>query len=348
MSFKRFDAEDVVVSAESISTPVWSGNQTTLTGFFTSSTQTGGASGDYYYNIYQTSASLDEARVQFSLAYGHKKGSGSLYFNPTVPGKTASSTVYGQYRSLILGDEDSDFVFGGESSEHFYALSINRARFKEKLLPGTLTLTLAHSASNGQTYVKTLTDNSKVASTVTFTDAGRVYELVSGSLGTVNSSVNSNGYTDGFGSYGKLLPDIGVVLLNAKALNAPPTKGGVRLEANETANAVTYSGSKNNIQQGFDLFARGSSFRIQSEETIASNFVFVRARNSEFNYSSNPSLITGSGELRHDVMINSPQSYITSVGLYNDNNDLLAVAKLSRPLLKDFTKEALVRVKLDY
>ena len=47
-------------------------------------------------------------------------------------------------------------------------------------------------------------------------------------------------------------------------------------------------------------------------------------------------------------MIDSPQAYITSVGLYNDNNDLLGIAKLSRPLLKDFTKESLIRVKLDY
>lgn len=47
-------------------------------------------------------------------------------------------------------------------------------------------------------------------------------------------------------------------------------------------------------------------------------------------------------------MINTPQAFVTSVGLYNDNNDLLAVAKLSRPLLKDFTKESLIRIKLDY
>ena len=62
----------------------------------------------------------------------------------------------------------------------------------------------------------------------------------------------------------------------------------------------------------------------------------------------NPSNISGSGELRWNVMVNTPQTYITTVGLYNDNNDLLGVAKLSRPLLKDFTKEALVRIKLDY
>ena len=81
---------------------------------------------------------------------------------------------------------------------------------------------------------------------------------------------------------------------------------------------------------------------------LNSTVYFCRANSNEFNYSSNPSNTSGSGELRHDVMINSPQSYITTVGLYNDNNDLLATAKLSKPLLKDFTKEALVRIKLDY
>ena len=348
MSFKRFDAEDVVVSAESISTPVWSGNTTTLTTFFTSSTQVGGATGDYYYNIYQTSASLDAARVQFSLAYGNKDGKAAINYNPNVSGKSPSSTIYGQYRSLILGDEESDFIFGGVASDSFYAISIDRARYKEKLLPGTFTLKLAHSSSNGNTYVKTLTDNSKVASTVTFTDAGRVYELVSGSLGTVNTSLTNNGYTIANGSYGKLLPDVGVILLNINALNSAPVSGGLRLNEFQGADSATFSGSATNLSRGFDMITRGGSFRIQSEETVSSNFVFVRARNSEFNYSSNPSLITGSGELRHDVMINSPQSYITAVGLYNDNNDLLAVAKLSRPLLKDFTKEALVRVKRDY
>jgi hypothetical protein len=47
-------------------------------------------------------------------------------------------------------------------------------------------------------------------------------------------------------------------------------------------------------------------------------------------------------------LINNPQTFITTVGLYNDQNELLAVAKLSRPLVKDFTKEALIKVKLDY
>ena len=340
MSYKRFDQEDVVVSAESVTAPVWSNDVATLTSFFTSSTQIGGTSADYYYDVYQTASVLDTARVQFSIAYADKKGSGSLYYNANVPGKSPSSTIYGQYRNLVLGTEEEDFTFGSVTSEYFYAITIDRARYKEKLLPGTLALKLHVSSSGAEI---TLTDNSQIVTTTTFTDAGRVYDLVSGSLGNVYTSLESNGYTSNSGSYGKLLPDIGILLLNGKALDVPAISGGLALSTNRNANTAGANAGKL-----YDLLTVSGSFRIQSEETITSNFVFVRARNSEFNYSTNPSLITGSGELRHNVMIDSPQSYITAVGLYNDNNDLLAVAKLSRPLLKDFSKESLVRIKLDY
>ena len=90
-------------------------------------------------------------------------------------------------------------------------------------------------------------------------------------------------------------------------------------------------------------------FTLNSQENISSDFIFVRPRSSQFNYSQNPSFISGStGEVLYSSFINNPQVYITTVGLYNDASELVAVAKLSRPLLKDFTKEALVRVKLDF
>ena len=343
MSYKQFDPQDIVISAESVTAPVWTGDQVTLTSFFTSSTQTGGTSGDYFYDVFQTGSTLTGARVQFSLAYADKKGSGSLLFNDNVPGKSPSSTVYGQYRSLVLGDEDTDFTFGNTTSEHFYVINVDRANYKEKLLPGSTNIVLGLSGSSARL---NLTDNSRISTTVSFTDAGRVYELISGSLGVkASSALNDNGYTNGSGSYGKFLPDVGIILLNGKALDGNIEDGGLELGTNRGANTLG-----ENINKVYNIIKGNSDngFRIQSEETITSNFVFVRARNGEFNYSTNPSNITGSGELRHDVMINTPQSYITTVGLYNDNNDLLAVAKLSRPLIKDFNKEALIRIKLDY
>lgn len=340
MSFKRFEQEDIVVSAESIAGPVWSNNVVQLAEFYTSSTQVNGTTGKYYTQVYQTASSDDTAAVQFSVAYGHKEGSGSLYYNAAVAGKSATSTIYGQYRNLVLGDEEAEFTFGGVTSKHFYAISIDRARFKEKLLPGSIELKI--SGSGG---ILSLTDDSQIVSTTTFVDAGRVFELVSGSLGTVYSGSAAN-YLNlaGSGSYGKVLPDIGVILLNADILDAStPALGGINLGTLENANT-----NDQNPNKFFESIKLGAGFKVNSEETISSNFVFVRARNAEFNYSTNPSMITGSGELRHTSMIDTPQAYVGAVGLYNDNNDLLAVAKLSKPLLKDFTKEALIRIKLDY
>jgi hypothetical protein len=329
MSFKRLDPQDFVVSADSITSTLWSDSQPTLTTFFTSSDQKAGSSGDYYLSIYQTSAT---SSVQFDIAYGNKQGSGSIAYNSGVVGKSPTSTIYGQYRTMVLGDENTDFTFGDFTSTDFIAVPIERARYKEGLFPGSLNLTL----TNGSNTLH-ITDNSKDVSSITFVDSGRKFELVSGSNGAAYSGT---GYSDS-GSYGWMLPDIGVLLLNPSAVSHS-------IGLDFTSSWVNTSNGEVNTNT-FDVISDGTSFQLNSQETITSDFVFVRARNAEFNYSENPSYISGStGEVVHDEFINSPQSYITTVGMYNDNNDLLAVAKLSKPLLKDFTKETLVRVKLDF
>jgi len=332
MSFKRFDQEDIVVSADSITAPAWTGNKTSLTTFFTSSNEISTNAGYYYYNVYNEDAATASSTIQFSIAYGNRLGSGSLLFDSAITDRSYSSTVYGQFRTLVNGDEDTDFTFVSSSTtltpNSVYFISIERARFKEKILPGSLTLKLGDSNN------LSLTDNSLSASVDTFVDAGRVYSIKPGAAGIItNSNVE----------YGKLYPDIGLIALNGDLLAADGYIGALNTNSNSNS-------SPNNLEVFYDALQGHASpgFTLRSEETLTSNYVFVRARNSEFNYSTNPSNITGSGELLHDIMIDSPQAYITSVGLYNDNNDLLGVAKLSTPLLKDFTKEALIRIKLDY
>ena len=333
MSYKRLDPEDIVISDESVTSPTWTGDIVTLSSFYTSSTQAASTSGDYYLDVYQTTPATDGAAVQFSLAYGDKVGSGSVDLTSGVSGKSPSAITYGQYKALILSDKSagSQFTFGSVESPYFYAINFERSRFKEKLLPGTFELTLNTTAG---TIV--LKDNSTSVTTDTFTDAGRVYTVVSSS-GADPSCVNDSG------SYGSFYPDVGIILLNGQVLDASFGDGGLALGTSRTSNTDT-SGS----QLIFDAISDGASFKLNSEETLSSNFVFVRARNSEFNYSVNPSILTGSGDLKYDVLVDTPRTYITAVGLYNDTNDLLAVAKLSRPLLKNFTKEALIRVKLNY
>ena len=99
----------------------------------------------------------------------------------------------------------------------------------------------------------------------------------------------------------------------------------------------------------FQSMVRGADFQARSAEVISSTHYFLRLSNKEFNYSNNPSFATGSnGQLSLPDFENDPRVYVTTVGLYNDSNELLAVAKLSRPLEKSFSKEALLRVRLDF
>lgn len=337
MSFKRLDPEDFLVSADSITAGAWTNNASTRTTFFKSATQEASNSGKYYISVYNSDVGTD---VQFNVAYGDSAGSGSLPFNANILGKSPTAAVYGQFQNIVLGDENSDFIFGDFTSSRFYALTIDRSKFKGSLLPGTMTLTLSGSGIDA----RVLTDNSKNVTTTIFNEAGRVFQLVSGSAGTVHTTVNANGYTTNSGSYGFFLPDIGTILLNPYALDGGVADGGIALA---TSNVIDSKAV--NTNKLFTSISGGASFLLNSQENLSSDFIFVRARNSEFNYSSNPSFISGStGAVLYDNFINSPQTFVSTIGLYNDENELLATAKLSKPLKKDFTKEALIRVKLDF
>ena len=350
MSFKRLDPEDFIFSAESITAPAWSTNSPILTTFFTSPTQEADITGKYYIAVYQSDIDDANSEVQFDIAFGDKNGKGGAHFTTGIS-SSATSTIYGQFQNLILGDENKDFVFSNVNQSSFYALSIDRNRFKEKLLPGTFNLQL--QSSDGNTIIN-LTDNSKDVTSLSFNEAGRVFQIVSGSNGQAISTANSaaGAVSAGMtisGSYGLFMPDIGTIILNSRALDLAPTADGVNGGGISLGTLYDENTNNENPKKLFNVIKDGASFQLNSEETITSDFVFIRARNAEFNYSENPSFISGSqGVVIYEDFINNPQTYLTTVGLYNDTNDLLAVAKLSKPLKKDFTKEALVRVKLDF
>jgi hypothetical protein len=341
MSFKRLTPSDFLVSADSITSPCWTNNIYDLSSFFTSSAQAASSQGDYVLAVYQTSSVLDEAAIQFYIGYANAAGSGSTPYDSTIPQYSPSSTIYGQWRNLILEDENASFLFGNVTQSQFYAIAVERANYKQSLLPGSLNLTL----TSGSNIIK-LTDNSGMISVVPYINGTRVYQLISGSNGTAYTGLQANGYTAASGSYGWFVPDMGAILINSIALEQSAANGGLGMT---TLNDGASVANGLNNQSLFNIIETGDSFELNSQENVTSDFVFVRPQNAEFNYTTNPSFISGStGEVIYSTFINNPQTYITTVGLYNDANELLAVAKLSRPLVKDFTKEALIRVKLDF
>ena len=341
MSFKRLTPSDFLVSADSITSPCWTNNVYDLSSFFTSSAQEASSQGDYVLAVYQTSSVLDEAAIQFYIGYANAAGSGSTPYDSTIPQYSPSSTIYGQWRNLILEDENASFLFGSVTQSQFYAIAVERANYKQSLLPGSLNLKLT-SGSNSVF----LTDNSNMISVVPYINGTRVYQLISGSNGTAYTGLQANGYTSASGSYGWFVPDMGAILINSIALEQPAANGGLAMTTLNDGASVT-NGLNN--QSLFNIIKTGDSFELNSQENVTSDYVFIRPQNAEFNYTTNPSFISGStGEVIYSTFINNPQTYITTVGMYNDANELLAVAKLSRPLVKDFTKEALIRVKLDF
>lgn len=323
---------------EIITAPLWSNAQAALYEIYTSSAQTP-AQQRYYYDIFNSQSNLQGAESQFSIAYGDIMGSGSatgsggtnLYDYPT-------KAVYTQYRQLLLPPGQTLFQFeNDETSEYIYVLNVNRARYKDKMDTNSWQLSFSGSGANKITLI----DDSGVSTTEYAQQGGRVYNIRSGSI--------SNGiYTADTTPWGLFYPDNGVIILNGKALDASASFGTKR-------SPVTASGEDN----AFILFtaisgamaANTSSYAFQgrTSEVVSSTYYFVRLFNGEFNYSNNPSFYSGStAKVKYDSMILNPQTYLTSIGLYDDNQQLLAVAKLSKPVRKSFDRELVIKVKLDY
>ena len=337
-AFKLFDAtNDVVKNIKStISSGIWSGGSGTLAAYYTQSAQSSSL-GDYYYDIYKTSPLTDsEAEVQFSITYGHLEGSGSLGTVGAATGNRATAAIHAQLVNLLLGPNVDRFTYAGDtSSKEFYAISLKRARMREKVDPGNWELWL----DGGANLVK-LIDDSKATTNPSSGVGGRVFNVVSGSIQTGTAVTKTAAASQAGGGIGLFYPDVGLIVLNADQMDS--------LVADITT--VTTSDTVGaNVPRFFNSIVQGAKFQARREERLSSTHFFCRAGNKEFNFSNNPTFFTASdGTFTQPTFFKDPKTYITTIGLYNDSNELLAVAKLSQPVLKSYSREALIKVKLDF
>ena len=329
---------DIVNDTQKVVTSTWSNNTNNSATAHTASSQANftspTSSGAFYINVHNEATSSTSSEVQYSIGFGHSKGSGSKDFTNDVGayGNSATRCVYNQYRQLIYGDEGSNFKFNDFTPDDIYVINVNRARFKHNLKPGTLNLNI----KNGSTTLHLTDDSITKTGSAVITNAGRQFNIVSGSTGVMSGS--SLTQVAGSGSYGLFYPDSGFAILNARAIQ----------QYTGITPTVSANATPDGAQKLFTAISGAGSFILDSEEKVSSQYYFTRIKNNEFNYTTNPSFIDSTGNVNFTSMINNPKTYITTVGLYNNMGDLVAVAKLSQPVSKDFTKEALIRVKLDY
>jgi len=303
------------------------------------------------------------ASKEYAISYGHRDGSGSEDFTNDIGsyGYSATKWNYHHYQQIVFGDETQEFTFNGYTPKAIWVINIERRNYKQNLKPGTLNLFLGSSEAGGD-FVQ-LTDNSVTTTgSAKMTMCGRQYDIVSGSSGEAyfdNVAIPNGGHASNLsfgigdeasGSYGLFYPDAGFIVLNADACQQSTQLKGLGNPLNKTN--MVHNESSN--AKGFNLdklqlaIQYGNNFILDSEEKVTSQYYFTRVKNSEFNYTTNPSFIDEQGNLRFQSMADQPTVFITTVGLYSNSGDLLAVAKLSKPLPKDFTKESLIKVKIDY
>jgi len=359
--FQRFDSDDIIPNQqETVTRALWSGNVGNLTSFFTSSAQTS-TQKRYYYEIFNSASGDCGSEAQFSVAWGHKQGSGSADEGGQI-NDTPSRAIYGQYKQLLLDPGTERFTINGTTTDSIYVVNINRARMRESIDEGNIELNLqrlsgsqwlagggaqnAWTGSNVRLFpsqaVLRLIDDSDVAS-ATITSAGEVYNIVSGTIedGIYNSAAPHY--------YGLLYKRHGTIVLDGNLLD-------------KSCSFLTVTGSEIPGDNAFKLHMAISGaalytdtsgdrlgFQGRSSEKVKSTHYFVRVKNQDYNFSNNPTFVTGSeGDLAEPTMIGDPTVYVTSVGLFNDAKELLAVAKTSKPLKKKFNSEMLLKIRLDF
>ena len=351
-TYTKFDpANDVVANQiETVTAGMWSDNLASLTTYFTASTQTT-TQRRYYVDVYQDTPTADGAAVQFALAFGHALGSGSD--SQGQLNDSPSKAVYSQYRQLLLSPTDTRFTTAGSgSTDYIYVVNFKRNRMKERLDAGNFEIPLVAISSRATNAtgsvvtgsgIITLIDDSSISSAAVG-DSGKIYNIVSGS---VNSGVFNPAAPT---YYGLAYPDYGTLILDGKMLDQKlgfATNTGSSSEGNN--HFVLYHSISGSALFTDPTTSDPYGFIARNSEKITSTHYFVRIKNAEYNFSNNPSYVTGSvGQVAQSTFIGDPKTYITTVGLYNDSQELLAVAKLSKPLLKSFQREALIRVKLDF
>lgn len=377
-TFVPFNTEEdiVVANQTTVTTGLWSGDTGSLTSFFSSSTQIS-SSGEYYFDIYNKAVTDSTSEVQFAVAYGHANGAGTPTLTQDDLANLSTKATYLQYKNILLDPSDDLFTFGDYSTDHIYVINIARSRLREQLDPGNWLLTL--SGSSGRfTFIddsgQTLSAKSATAK------SGRVFNVVSGSLTGVSGSTVAASQSAQNKGFGLVYPDLGVIVLNPDAivptvgfLSASVTGSGSGTGCGDTEDfyystavgsagkpfapfTASITGSATGTprpQYNHDGLVRsivlGGDFQARSAETISSTHYFVRLRNKDFNYSNNPTFYNNTnGQILNDDFVQDPHVYATTIGLYNSSKELLAVAKMSRPLEKTFDKEALVRVRLDF
>lgn len=293
-----------------------------------------------FQSVYDYPYLSSSANHIFDITIGYDEGS-SLSGSAGVTQESKKINMYNQFSQVLLGytgstndvrkfELDLALDGSGEMPESLF-LNFSRLITKDQIKKGTVSIVLgtgAWATPFGAT--STLTDASASATGGTANTLGGDYGLLYNSSNLVR---------------GVVFYQAGIVALSTASFDG--ITDFYSASAGTSSIAQTFVSSS--ITASCDaLRHRLQNITFNNTTEINSSIYFCRVPHNKYNHSSNPTYLTSSTIRVKSVETDIPVAYITTIGLYDSNNDLLAVAKLSEPLRKDPTNELTLRVRLDY
>jgi hypothetical protein len=355
---------DKISQTEKVTSPYFSTGDTTLSNEDIITSSVADANEDYFFGISKTGTATTE---EFNVAFGSTNGVGAL---TETGSKSETEAIYKQFASLLLAPTEvtGGFFISRNNSlaavpvnanasgkdEEIYVMTARRSNMKDRINKGTWTVTFSGSAmseAGGLSGSKLeLTDDSANDSP-TATPVGDRYNIISGTAGTISGSGASDR------TYGFFYPDMGMLVFSATELSASIPGSGSKVNTAAAFDDPSFFGfgfpsEKQDLNTGLRLvncLRNSGSISFRDEEDQISAQYFCRVRSGQMNFSNNPTFVSGSlNELRQTTMKGNPNTFISSVQLYNNAGEMVAVGNLSTPLKKNFSSEATIKVKLTY
>lgn len=362
-TFKRLNSEDITV----VRTPIY--EAIPITGTLVSSSVYGATniksfSHGMFQSVYDYPFASSSANQLFDITAGR-----TAYASSSIQ-QSQKRNVYNQMAQILVGYDatgsidkfaakDVSAVSSNDDYENLIYLSFSRLLVKDEIKRGTFSMTLGVADDFAAPFGSTLVVSDANALTTYYNDSP------TGDYGILK--VTSGGTNSNFTEAGFIYYQAGVVALSpyvfAGSGSASESANFGSNQKGQISSAIQMSGTNGTslvtgtIGTLFEsasiggladsLRRRVQNIQFSNTTELNSTIYFCRANHNEFNYSSNPTYLSASQIVVKNTAVDAPVSYITTVGLYSVDKELLAVAKLSEPIKKTPDESIILRVRLD-
>ena len=306
-----------------------------------------------FQSVYDYAYLSSSANHIFDLTFGLSTNASSS----TNTQNSKKNNIYNQMAQVLMGydisgsirkfDSDGTLDDGGGVMNHCFFMNFTRLLTKDEIKKNSFRLTMYNSGTVGTSSLYQSGGRQNKLVLGDYAAANQFRTSPSGDYGLIFTS-SADSYPTG-SSVGLVFYQAGIAVITSSLFSdatpaivefGRPGEAFSSIEAAQTGSTIEKLGD--GFRQRLDDIDFNNTIELNSA------IYFCRVNHNEFNYSSNPTYVSGSKLVIKNNVNDLPVTYMTSIGLYSPDNELLATAKLSEPVRKDPNTELTLRVRLDY